>query len=684
MPEGKYCVSTSGVTRRKTRTVMIGDVPMGSEHPIVLQTMTTTDTRDVEATVAQVKKIADKGGMLARITVQGMREAKACKAIRDRLNEDGYSIPLCADIHFAPKVALLVAESWEKIRVNPGNFADGRKTFEEKNYDSPEAYQEELDFIEETFTPLVLKCKELGRCIRIGTNHGSLSARTLSYYGDTPQGMVESAFEFARICRKHDFHNFVFSMKASNPLVMVQAYRLLASELYRLGWDYPMHLGVTEAGDGEDGRMKSAIGIGSLLMDGLGDTIRVSLTEDPELEIVPCGTLATLGTEAAENKWQTPVPFTETARDFLKFERRRGELVSQREDDTVDLRAVLHRDGSVLARVTLEQLQTPEALYQQLGCKLAVGMPFKDVATVDTIVLDEVPAEDDAEARRTLKRLQDAGLGVIAPAAALEACAVPASIALYTIEEALARQDAGEALPKGALRSVVQLSGTEDDATLGRLKELEAGDCIFLTIKCPAEVSRVHASRRIFEAIARDGVTLPVIHHLTLGAVDSNNLLIRTGAFAGGLLCDGLGDGTMLEAEGFSTENVVRAAFGLLQGSRMRSVKTEYVSCPSCGRTLFDLQEVTEHIAESTGHLPGVTIAVMGCIVNGPGEMADADFGYVGSLPGKIDLYVGKEVVRRGIPQEDSVRQLVELLKEHGRWEDKEEAEEGAEEVLAA
>ena len=282
---------------------------MGSEHPIVLQTMTTTDTRDVEATVAQVKRIADNGGMLARITVQGMREAKACKEIRERLWEDGYDIPLCADIHFAPKVALLVAESWEKIRVNPGNYADGRKTFEEKNYDSPEAYQEELDFIEETFTPLVLKCKELNRMIRIGTNHGSLSARTLSYYGDTPAGMVESAFEFARICRKHDFHNFCFSMKASNPLVMVQAYRLLVAEMYKLGWDYPVHLGVTEAGEGEDGRMKSAIGIGSLLSDGIGNTIRVSLTEDPEFEIEPCSTLGSLGTMAAEEEWKVrPAP----------------------------------------------------------------------------------------------------------------------------------------------------------------------------------------------------------------------------------------------------------------------------------------------------------------------------------------------------------------------------------------
>lgn len=381
--------------------------------------------------------------------------------------------------------------------------------------------------------------------------------------------------------------------------------------------------------------------------------------------------------------WQSPVPFTETVRDYLKFERRQGDLVTQKEDDTVDLRQVLHRDGSVLARVSLEELRSPEALYVELGCKLAVGMPFKDVATVDSIILDEVPPADDQEARRTLKRLQDAGLGVIAPVADLKACAVPASIALYTIEEALAAKDAGEGLPEGALRSVVTLTAEEDDETLGRLKELDA---IFLMIKCNDGVSRVHASRRVFEFLARDKLNFPVIHHLTFGAMDSNNLLIKTGMFAGGLLCDGLGDGAMIEAEGFSKTDLVRASFGLLQGSRMRSVKTEYVSCPSCGRTLFDLQEVTEQISQETGHLPGVSIAVMGCIVNGPGEMADADFGYVGSLPGKIDLYVGKEVVRRGIPQEIATQELIELIKEHGRWVEKDEdGAEGAEvEAVAA
>ncbi|KAJ1624263.1 GcpE protein-domain-containing protein, partial [Pavlovales sp. CCMP2436] len=346
----KYCESVYTPQRRPTRTVWVGKVPVGSEHPIALQTMTTTDTRDVEGTVAQVIACADKGADIVRITVQGMQEAKACALIKAALLARGYETPLVADIHFAPKVALLVAESFDKIRINPGNFMDGRKTFEDKSYDDDAAYQAELEAIEELFTPLVLKCKvgvqrcpalshwllllsNLGRAMRIGTNHGSLSARTLGKFGDTPKGMVESAFEFARICRKHDYHNFIFSMKASNPLVM-----------YSEGWDYPLHLGVTEAGEGEDGRIKSAIGIGSLLQDGLGDTVRVSLTEDPELEMGPCRILR----DASQLALVTPShAYHETFRDITSFDKRRGVLPEQREGDgDFDMRGLLHRDGS--------------------------------------------------------------------------------------------------------------------------------------------------------------------------------------------------------------------------------------------------------------------------------------------------------------------------------------------------
>ena len=617
----------------------------------------------------QVIKCADAGAEIVRITVQGMQEAKACAEIKNELVKRGYNTPLVADIHFAPKVAMMVAECFDKIRINPGNFADGRKTFEEKQYDDESAYAAELAYIEEVFTPLVLKCKQRNVAMRIGTNHGSLSARTLSYYGDTPRGMVESAFEFARICRKHDYHNFLFSMKASNPLVMVAAYRLLAHEMYRLGWDYPLHLGVTEAGEGEDGRMKSSIGIGALLLDGLGDTIRVSLTEAPELEIDPCTRLRDFGHAVTRNNWGV-ASFQETHRSFTSFERRKGELPVQRQGDAIDFRGLLHRDGSVLTAVPLSALQQPEQMYTQLGCKMSVGMPFKDIATSDSLLLRELPPASDAGARRALRRLQESGVGVVAPMEALKANPLPDAVALVSLAEA-AKQGGKPALPAGAARWAVQISGTETDE---QLRSLAGSDAVMALICTPAGVSRVHASRRVFEIFATAKVTLPVIHHLVFpGDAVKDAVVIQGGSEAGALLVDGLGDGVLLEAPSLSLEQQRIISFGMLQGSRMRNTKTEFVSCPSCGRTLFDLQEVTQQIQARTGHLPGVAIAIMGCIVNGPGEMADADFGYVGGAPGKIDLYVGKEVVKRAIPNEQACDELIQLIKDHGRWVEKEE-----------
>jgi (E)-4-hydroxy-3-methylbut-2-enyl-diphosphate synthase len=602
-----------------------------------------------------------------------MQEAKACQAIKNSLLAKGYTTPLVADIHFAPKVAMLVAECFDKIRINPGNFADGRKTFEEKNYDDETAYAAELAYIEEVFTPLVLKCKERNVAMRIGTNHGSLSARTLSYYGDTPAGMVESAFEFARICRKLDYHNFLFSMKASNPLIMVAAYRLLAHEMYKLGWDYPLHVGVTEAGEGEDGRMKSSIGIGALLLDGLGDTIRVSLTEAPELEIDPCTRLRDVGAAATAPPGRGEPRFDETHRDFKTFTRRKGTLPAQRAGDALDFRGLLHRDGSVLSAVPLAALATPDVLYRELGCKLSVGMPFKDIATSDSLLLRELPPASDAPARRALRRLQESGVGVIAPAAALEVAPLADAVALVS-SAAAAAAGGKPALPAGAARWAVALDGGESDAALAALA---GSDAVMALLCTPPAVSRLHASRRVFEAFARHGVTLPVIHHLVFpAAAVKDAVVIGGGSLAGALLVDGLGDGVLLEAPGLSLEAQRTISFGMLQGSRMRNTKTEFVSCPSCGRTLFDLQEVTQQIQQRTGHLPGVAIAIMGCIVNGPGEMADADFGYVGTLPGKIDLYVGKEVVKRNIPNDQATDELIQLIKDHGRWVDKEVAEE--------
>ena len=408
--------------------------------------MATTNTADVDATIEQVMRCADKGFDLVRVTVQGKREANACAKIREGLFKKGYDIPLCADMHFQPVVALMVADAVEKIRINPGNFADGRKDFEEKIYETEEDYFSERGYLVEALGPLVEKCKDLNRCMRIGTNHGSLSSRVLSFYGDTPRGMVESAIEFADICRSLDYHNFVFSMKASNPLVMVQSYRLLAAEQYRLGWDYPLHLGVTEAGEGEDGRMKSAIGIGTLLADGLGDTVRVSLTEDPEFEYEPCNRLA----EIAESRLAATNPDAKArqervkkyvdTRDITAFARRHGELPSQEEGDAVDVRGFMHRDGSVFNAVTPEMFSKENAqyLYKELGCKTAVGMPFKDVATTDSVLLRKVPPSSDTEARKAIRRLVEVSMGVIVPAEELEKDPLPNAVALMDLEDALA------------------------------------------------------------------------------------------------------------------------------------------------------------------------------------------------------------------------------------------------------
>uniref|UniRef100_A0A6U9XWI6 4-hydroxy-3-methylbut-2-en-1-yl diphosphate synthase (ferredoxin), chloroplastic n=1 Tax=Pseudo-nitzschia australis TaxID=44445 RepID=A0A6U9XWI6_9STRA len=680
-PIGKYCEDLSLVTRRKTRTVECGPIKFGSEHPIVRQTMATTNTADVDATIEQVMRCADEGFDLVRITVQGRREADAAAKIREGLFKKGYDIPLCADMHFQPKVALQVADCLEKIRINPGNFADGRKDFEEKIYETEEDYVTERQYLLDAMYPLVERCKELNRCMRIGTNHGSLSSRVLSFYGDTPRGMVESALEFADICRSQDYHNFVFSMKASNPLVMVQSYRLLAAEQYRMGWDYPLHLGVTEAGEGEDGRMKSAVGIGTLLADGLGDTIRVSLTEDPEFEYTPCNRLAQMAegrlavNTAAKLRQAAVKPYKDT-RDITAYQRRSGSLPEQQEGDAVDARGFLHRDGSVLSVVTPEMLskENVQYLYQELGCKTAVGMPFKDIATSDSIYLPTVPPSSDTDARTALRRLLEVSMGVIVPAAELEKDPLPNAVALVSLQEAIASDGN---LPEGAIRLAVTLDGNEEEEEILKIKELNPIMCILK----PAEgISHLHSSRRIFEIFNANDIETSVIHHFTTATDDSNELALQIGTQIGSLLTDGNGDGIMVEQVGdeasFSVDFVRRTSFSLLQGARLRNTKTEFVSCPSCGRTLFDLQETTADIQEATGHLPGVTIAVMGCIVNGPGEMADADFGYVGTLPGKVDLYYGKEVVRKGIKNADAVGELVELIKEYDMWKDKDEEEE--------
>ena len=655
--------------------------------------MATTDTRDVKGTVEQCMRVADAGADLVRLTVQSRKEAESSFEIREELFKRGYDIPMVADIHFQPKVALMVADCYEKIRVNPGNFADGAKKFEDILYEDEAQFQAEVDHIEELFTPLVEKCKKLNRAIRIGTNHGSLSARILSYYGDTPNGMVESAVEFANICRKNDFHNFVFSMKASNPLVMVQGYRQLAAKQYELGWDYPLHLGVTEAGEGEDGRMKSAIGIGSLLMDGLGDTIRVSLTEDPEYEIKPCGYLAedigkaaTLATDKC-----LAVPEFQDNRDIFTYSKRKGELpIASKETDNAkeyDYGTILHRDGSVISCVSKETLSKPDQLYADIGCKTAVGMPFKDIATSDSIFLRELPTEDNEVAFTALRRLQESGVGVLVPKDVLENAVENSSSDNFPLKGALAILTMKEYQDEKTLQSntfsrfVVTLDGTESEEDLRSLFNMKTEtnnddnnnkSPEFLLININDKLSRVHGARRIFTLLKETKSTFPAIHHMIYDKdnLTKDEIIMRSGTELGALLVDGLGDGVLLEdKQNLNSLNDLRImSFGILQGSRMRNTKTEFVSCPSCGRTLFDLQETTAQISEKTGHLPGVTIAVMGCIVNGPGEMADADFGYVGGAPGKVDLYVGKEMVKKGIPNAEACDALIELIKENDRW----------------
>ena len=603
----RYCDSIYQTKRWKTREVMVGNVAVGGDNPIRIQSMTTSDTRDVEATVAQIIRLADYGCEIARITVQGMKEADACEEIKNSLVQKGYTIPLVADIHFYPPAAMRVVDSVDKVRINPGNFVDKRASFKTIVYDDA-SYALELERIEEKFTPLVEKCKRLKRSMRIGTNHGSLSDRIMNRYGDTAQGMVESALEFTHVCRKNDYHDIIFSMKASNTQVMIQAYRLLVAQMMALGWDYPLHLGVTEAGEGEDGRVKSAIGIGSLLLDGLGDTIRVSLTEDPWLEIDPCKRLV----HFAQSYIGKGVPaFEETQRKIDVIEKRAASLNKD---------SYLHRDGSVIVTVTEEEISSP-TFFKDLGCKMQLGHLMKEVATVDAILLESKPK--DPALLGKLQTLEKAGIKV---------------------------------LTKEAMCIVSENQQTWLKASLQNQEAL-----VFQPTQNP-----LHHARRFFQWLHNNGLTNPVILHFRY-TCNIEDLVIQASAEYGSLLCDGLGNGILLGAS-ISLPQKVSLSFAILQGARMRTSKTEFISCPGCGRTLFDLQTVAQRIRSKTAHLPGVKIAIMGCIVNGPGEMADADFGYVGSSKGNIDLYVGKTCVKKNIGFENADEELIALIKQHGRW----------------
>lgn len=617
-------------TRWKTREVKVGHVGVGGDNPIRIQSMTTSNTRDILATTDQIMRLADHGCEIARVTVQGKKEAESCEGIKNLLIQKGYTIPVVADIHFYPPAALHVIEFVDKVRINPGNYVDRRAVFKQISYDE-KTYQEEIRKIEEGFSPLVEKCILLKKAMRIGTNHGSLSDRIMNRYGDTPSGMVESALEFARVCRSHNYHDFIFSMKASNPLVMIQAYRLLVAEMMKLGWNYPLHLGVTEAGDGEDGRVKSAIGIGSLLLDGLGDTIRVSLTEDPWLEIDPCKKLVQFA-----HKYQKQRDQSLFLNPFLAIPD-----IKLREVPLVNSRP-LHKDGSVYICVSEKEI-LQESFYEDIGCGVHLDKVIKTQASVDMVILKEFVQSLDA--LHKIAHLKAAGIAV----GAFGRVGVE-TYPIYPLEE---------------LDTLVLPDefGCYVDCT-GEFSTLKKYQPSFIFLYIPR--FKIHAAREFFHWLRESKLFIPVV--LSFSYEESfEDCLIQCAAEAGALLADRLGDGICLQGN-YPTKDRVSLAFNVLQGSRMRSSKTEYIACPGCGRTLFGLQEATRQIREKTAHLPGVKIAIMGCIVNGPGEMADADFGYVGAQTGKIDLYIGKTCVEKGIDAANACDRLIELIKSNGRW----------------
>src|SRR5437660_9060834 len=585
----KYCQSPWFFQRRKSREVIVGDparggVVIGGEHPIVVQSMLTCDTMDTAQSVEQTLDLVKVGCQLVRITAPTVKDAANLKNIVAELRARGCLVPIVADIHFKPDAALEAAKWVEKVRINPGNYADSKK-FAVKEY-SNEQYAAELGRIEERFTPLVKICKELGRAMRIGTNHGSLSDRIMNRFGDTPLGMVESALEFARIARKHDYHNFVFSMKSSNPKVMIECYRLLVARLDELGpdWNYPIHLGVTEAGEGEDGRIKSAIGIGSLLADGIGDTIRVSLTEDSPHEIPVAKALVNLTSRRAA---ETAATTEDVDLSFDPFSYRR------RASETIE------RDGVRLGGEELIRVVVGQENFDKIAHKIDKMGDYKPEIVYENAQIQKIdPRDADAIAK------------------------------------------------------------------LNRSSEPQ-----FVTVKDDVDLPVITAFRLL---AARLQPRHPILlkdegRRMKDESRDFLQTLLTASTNIGSLLCDGIGDAVLVQGE-HAPGQALRLSYNILQAAGSRIFKTDYVACPSCGRTLFNLQTTTAKIKAATSHLKGVKIAIMGCIVNGPGEMADADFGYVGGAPGKVNLYVGKTAVKFNIPETEAVDRLKDLIREHGKW----------------
>ena len=668
-----YCASRFTTVRRPTRVVRVGEVPVGGTHPVVVQSMTTTPTQDVDATVAQCIALAEAGCEVVRVTAQNVAAARTLKDIRKRFNAAGFAaVPLVADIHFLPQAAMEAVEHVEKVRINPGNYAD-KKRFQTREYSDAE-YNAELERLHEAFSPIVLRAKELGRALRIGTNHGSLSDRIMNRFGDSPEGMCESALEFIRIAESHGFHDIILSMKASNPKVMIHAYRLVAARMDAGGMRYPLHLGVTEAGDGDDARIKSAAGIGALLYDGLGDTIRVSLTEDPVCEIPVARDLAAKATrlrrESARRTAPDPVdPYTYVRRPVQTVTFGPQCVVAPLEPPRVIQPAPAHAlddPGALDAALASLRRRLPDAPLEGLLLPVAA-----DTDTVLMVALGEIARKHAAFCVWDVSAL---------PLPAAEAVGASARAG----DMLLTRADDGEpdrisrllhAAEHGGLFAALDLP-PEDLPALADILAPHAKRLCF-TLSSPPSGGDVHplgAYRQLAETLDSLGLRAP----LWIRATGANAIhpqpwfgdqLLEASLLAGPLLCDGLGDILSVETVPDPAQSLA-LAYNILQGARARTTKTEYVACPSCGRTLFDLQSTTQRIRAATGHLKGVTIAVMGCIVNGPGEMADADFGYVGGSPGKINLYVGKTCVKVHIPAEDAVDELIQLIKDNNRWID--------------
>ncbi len=646
-----YSESLTSYKRLKTREVKIGNLLLGNGHPILVQTMTTTDTMDTMATVEQSIRCIKAGAELVRITAPSKNEAENLQNIKDELKRRGYDTPLVADIHFTPNAAEIAARIVEKVRVNPGNYVD-KKKFEQIEYTDAE-YAEEIERIRDRFTPLVKICKEHGTAMRIGTNHGSLSDRIMSRYGDTAMGMVESAMEFLRIARGEDYHQIILSMKSSNPQVMVQAYRLLVNHMMEeFGEAYPLHLGVTEAGDGEDGRIKSAIGIGTLLEDGIGDTIRVSLTEDPELEIPVCKDIVQ---RYANRVSKEIVPAIEKF-PYSTFEYNRRETFAVSNIGAKQVPVVV-ADFSKFESILPADLQSIGYTYDAVTDKWNIGDAAADYIFCNAPLDFDLPG--------TLKV-------ILYHEPLLAETDKTRYVPIFDTDQYM-----DDAIEKSSLLNFVMIDcyseGYPQQPIEKIFSKLEQDKTAVICLSSTNK-NAMQSIRRMFVELMNNGIKNPAIVICDSTDTTMDQSLIHYAVETGGLLLDGFSDGVCFghyfgNRKVFpKTKTLNSIAFGILQATRTRISRTEYISCPSCGRTLFDLQETTAKIRAVTNHLKGVKIAIMGCIVNGPGEMADADFGYVGSGVGKITLYKGKEVVKRNIDSNIAVDELINLLKENEAW----------------